>query len=130
MTDSRRRIHDYTRRYFGHDFTVSPHADPVTADITGWGHGLRKQDFLLIPRPGGGRCIYEIETLRYTLDPADMWFTGCRFVLGSSELGARIKAVIEASPVTGRPPFGRLGAWWVLEQCTDPANNKTQEPPQ
>lgn len=115
MPDDPRRIHNYTKRCWGHDFTLTPHADPVTADITGWGHGLRKHDFLLIPRQAGGTCIYKIETLRWANNVDDMWFATCRFVPGSSELGARIGAAMEKPSVSALVAIGELGGWWVLD---------------
>lgn len=66
---------------------ITPDEDPVTARIVGWGSGLREHDLLVIPHQAGGAGLYEIEDLRYAQDPGDMWFTTCRFVPGTSELG-------------------------------------------
>lgn len=108
------RVHDYRRRYWGHDYSLTPHADPATARITGWGLNLRVGDLLVIPRPGeGGKAaFYRIESLQYTPDPPDMWFTTCRFTPASSELGQRaIEAM--AQPAV-RLPGDVLAAWWEI----------------
>lgn len=113
--DTQRRIHDYTARCWGHDFILKPHADPITANITGWGHGLRERDLLLIPHGAGGACIYEIETLRWANNVDDMWLTTCRFVLSSSELGRQVALAVEKPPISGLAIFREFGGWWVLD---------------
>jgi hypothetical protein len=115
MTNNPRRIHDYSLRYWGHDFTLQPDADPVTARIAGWGHGLREHDLLLIPRQAGGKCIYEIETLRWASNVDDMWFAGCRFVPVSSELGQQVVAALDMPPIPAPPELELLTGWRVLD---------------
>src|SRR4051812_31673426 len=108
-----RRVHDCRQRYWGHDYTLAPNPDPVTARITGWGDGLREGDLLLISRQGGGACLYEIETLRWADGVSDMWFTTSRFVPASSQLGQRAMAAIEHPQA--RPPLPFEPGWWVLD---------------
>lgn len=102
-----RRVHDYRQRCWGHDYTLTPDPDPVTARITGWGDGLRQHDLLLIPHSEGGSCFYEIEQIEYRRDPDDMWFSRCRFVPGSSPLGQKAAAALD-----GKREF--LEPWWVF----------------
>ena len=106
-----RRIHDYRQRYWGHDFTIQPHADPVTASVTGWGAGVRKGDLLLLPN-GDGACFYEIESIQRPGEPGDMWFTECRFVPASSELGQKARAAMDGIPKSS--PFG-LTSWRTFD---------------
>lgn len=105
------RIHDYRQRYWGHDYTLTPDPDPITARIIGWGRNLREGDLLIIPRKeSSAAAFYRIEALEYKADPPDMWFTTCRFTLASSDLGQR---AIEAmcGPLT-RSPANSLEGWW------------------
>lgn len=107
-----RRIHDYRQRYLGHDYTLTPGPNPVTARIIGWGDGLRIHDLLVIPRSEGGSCLYEIEQIEYRMGPSDMWFSHCRFVPGSSKLG-RLAAAALDNPRTFSPIS--LTSWVVLD---------------
>jgi hypothetical protein len=91
---AKRRIHDYRKRYWGHDYTLTPDPNPVTARITGWGDGLRRHDLLVVPHHAGGACFYEIEQIEYRMDPSDMWSARCRFVPGSSKLGQKAAAAL------------------------------------
>lgn len=109
-----RRIHDYRRRGWGHDYTITPDADPVTAQLMGWGVGIRQRDVLLIPHSQGDGCLYEVEQIKYFRDPADMWKAACRFVAGSGEAGQLYAAAMQAKPVLW-PYDNLLASWWVLE---------------
>jgi hypothetical protein len=46
--------------------------------VHGWGLGVRKGDYLLLPN-GPVSTRYQVETIRYTPDPPDMWFAELRF---------------------------------------------------
>jgi hypothetical protein len=92
------RVHDYTdrTRTWGHDYTLTPDADPTTARIGGHGTGLRKDDFLRLSHPQGGEVIYQIIEIEYCWNPLDQWFARVRFVPGSSDLGQRVEAAVTA----------------------------------
>jgi hypothetical protein len=59
--------HDYTRRYWGHNY------DRITeTHWLGWGHGIQKGDIIIIgtaeaPEP------FEVVKVKYFNDPKDMW---------------------------------------------------------
>lgn len=74
------KTHDYTNRYWGHDFAIHK-VDGLRLDMSGWGDGLEVGDFLILPnnRAMGGdgarsTTRYRVESVRYTYDPPDMWF--------------------------------------------------------
>jgi hypothetical protein len=112
------RVHDYRRRYWGHDYSLTPNHDPATAQIIGWGPDLREGDLLIVERPedrpktASKAAFYRIESLEYKADPPDMWFTTCRFTPASSQLGQH---AIEAMtrPTVG-PTGDALAAWWEI----------------
>ena len=110
------RIHDYRRRYWGHDYCLTPNPDPVTARIIGWGEYLREGDLLVIPRPDetDKAAFYRIESLRYEMDPNDMWFSTCRFVPGSSALGQRAVEAMCGPLVFS--PLDALSGWWEFPE--------------
>jgi hypothetical protein len=91
------RIHDYTarRRYWGHDYALTPDSDPATARIAGWGGGLREGDFLLLTHPETRIIVvYQLEEVAYygnPGDPGDQWHGRVRFVPATSELGQRVR---------------------------------------
>lgn len=105
------RIHDYRRRYFGHDYAITSDADPGAPRITGWGDGVRQGDLLLL-QTDDGACFYQIEVLNRPGDPGDMWFTRCRFVPASSELGQKAAAALD-KPRTFSPIS--LTSWAVID---------------
>lgn len=85
------RVHDFTaaKRHFGHDYALTPDADPHTARISGWGSSPREGDMLLLSHPDGGEVYYQLTEVRYPGNPADQWFGSARFVPRASELGQR-----------------------------------------
>ena len=91
------RIHDYTdrRRCWGHDYALTPNADPTTARISGWGSGLREGDFLLLTHPETRIIVvYQLTEADYYSkpgDPGDQWHGRARFIPATSELGQRVR---------------------------------------
>lgn len=108
------RIHDYRNRCWGHDYSLTPDPDPVTARITGWGPHLRVGDLLVIPRPGEdtGAALYLVESRRWADGVDDMWFAACRFTPASSELGRR--ALEAMTRPMAYAPADPLSGWWEL----------------
>lgn len=64
--------HDYTVRDWGHDYTFTPSEGGQRGSMMGWGHGIEAGHYLLI-RNGAGSTRYQVETISYFRDPADMW---------------------------------------------------------
>lgn len=100
------RVHDYTRRGWGRDYVLDPGADPVSARVQGWGYGLRRGDFLVLPHSAGGVAVYRLEDVGYRLEPADVWVGRASFVPGSSELGRRVVGAT-SGPMS-------VAGWWSL----------------
>jgi len=72
------RTHDYTHRGWGHDYIFLPHRGGLEARITGWGHGIRAGDYLLLQN-GDGSSRYVIRSIQYERDPPDMWSASAEF---------------------------------------------------
>jgi hypothetical protein len=74
------QTHDYGpgRRFWGHDYSFKM-TGPSSGRVTGWGHGLRKRDFILLADQHGGRARYLIENIEYADNPNDMWFADVIF---------------------------------------------------
>lgn len=66
------QTHDYTRRHWGHDYSISPNEDGSKADLIGWGHGISKGDYLLLQHDDGS-TRYLVEQVKYMSNPKDMW---------------------------------------------------------
>jgi len=67
--------HDYTNahRGFGHDITYRPLDEKgIRLGATGWGAGLKAGNFVLLSN-GNGETRYQVESISYFADPADMW---------------------------------------------------------
>lgn len=69
------RMHDYTRRGWGHDYGFTP-MDPkgLRLDMYGWGGGIAAGDYLLLQDGPDRSSRYQVENIRYAGDPQDMWF--------------------------------------------------------
>lgn len=66
--------HDYTTRTWGHDFSFDLKTeDGKELSITGWGHGIRCGDYIILPHRQSGSTRYRFTKLKYFLDPPDMW---------------------------------------------------------
>lgn len=71
--------HDYRIRGWGHDYVIhAVHNGGLEIDISGWGSGINEGDYLLMAH-AKGEARYEIESIRYVDDPADMWFAKAVF---------------------------------------------------
>jgi hypothetical protein len=68
--------HDYrsgTRRW-GHDYTWKPRNRGYEGTIIGHGRGLKAGDYILMSHQNGDDTRYQIDSIRYANDPADMFF--------------------------------------------------------
>lgn len=66
------KTHDYTQRYWGHDYAITGiHANNVIG-LMGWGHGLFKGDFIRLQN-GESETRYRLTEIDYLGDPRDMW---------------------------------------------------------
>ena len=71
--------HDFFHRYWGHDYNWKP--DPgsggKTGSAVGWCDDIHVGDFILMHNTGSApemRASYRVVTIRYELDPSDMWW--------------------------------------------------------
>lgn len=65
--------HDYTVRVPGHDFTFRPRDGGLKGHMMGWGYGLKRGHYLVLPHDEAGTTRYRIESISYYSDPPDMW---------------------------------------------------------
>lgn len=73
------KTHDYTQRFWGHDFAIHEVIDKGRKLRTsGFGRGIREGDYLILPNEGH-TTRYQVENIEYMLDPDDMWFAGLVF---------------------------------------------------
>lgn len=73
------KTHDYTKRYWGHDYTFDPVEDNgQRGHMIGWGHGIKNRDYLII-RNGDGSSRYQVTKIKYMMDPPDMWSADVKF---------------------------------------------------
>lgn len=71
--------HSFLRRGWGWDFSVHVRArNGRSLTVSGWGHGLRVDDVLVLPNGGDG-ARYRVVTLEYERDPSDMWHAELRW---------------------------------------------------
>lgn len=73
--------HDYTNTGWGHDYTYKPGPGGQTAEMSGWGHGIKVGDYIAMASPGNfdGCSLYKVVTIKYCRDPSDMWFASVEF---------------------------------------------------
>jgi len=70
------KTHDYTQRYWGHDYTITDVIDEgQQIKAMGWGHGLCVGDYIRFGHEAssGGDTHYRIDEIKYYDDPRDMW---------------------------------------------------------
>lgn len=73
------KTHDYTKRFWGHDFTIMEIVDGgQQLHMMGWGHGIQKGDYLLLPNKGA-TTHYKVHAVDYFADPPDMWKLVAKF---------------------------------------------------
>ncbi len=70
--------HDYTKRYWGHDYTLEPINQGKKGHMMGWGRGIKKGDFLLLEN-GDDSTRYKVDSINYRSDPPDMWSANVTF---------------------------------------------------
>lgn len=66
------QTHDYTERYWGHDYTFKPLVGGLHGRMTGWGRGIKGGDYLIIQN-GQETSRYIVDSISYYRDPSDMW---------------------------------------------------------
>ena len=73
------KTHDYTRRTWGHDYTIFNVIDNgQRLRLSGWGFGIRTGDYLILPN-GPATTRYHVDNIDYKTDPSDMWFAEATF---------------------------------------------------
>lgn len=87
------KAHDYTSRYWGHDFVIhNITQEGKHLHMMGWGHGISGGDYLLIPNsnpPFGANpeTRYRVQKVRYCANPSDMWVIEATFAPRESAPG-------------------------------------------
>lgn len=66
------KTHDYTFRFWGHDYVFDPVDGGIKGDMMGWGDGLQKGDYLILENGEHG-SRYQIDSIEYLGNPSDMW---------------------------------------------------------
>lgn len=67
------QTHDYTKRSWGHDYTITQVYDGgQRLRLVGWGRGIKAGDYLLLENDGAS-TRYQVATVDYYSDPPDMW---------------------------------------------------------
>lgn len=64
--------HDYSRPVWGHACTFEPVDGGQTGKMIGFGLGIETGHYLII-RNGTGTTRYQVSSISYFRDPADMW---------------------------------------------------------
>lgn len=68
--------HDYTNRFWGHDYTITEVIDGgKKLRAMGWGLGIRRKHFLMLQNKesSNGVTRYQVDKIEYFDDPRDMW---------------------------------------------------------
>lgn len=74
-----RTTHDYTQRYWGHDYVIMELiAEGQKLKTCGWGNDIKKNDYLILEN-NGNSTRYRVKEIRYENDPRDMWFATLGF---------------------------------------------------
>lgn len=77
--------HDYTHRYWGHDYAILRIEDSgKRLSASGWGRGLAVGDFMLLQNEGSS-TRYKVEEISYKSDPPDMWSATLSFAPRTKE---------------------------------------------
>ena len=73
------KTHDYTRRAWGHNYEITQVIDGgLNLSMCGWGNGIRKGDFLILPN-GNETTRYQVKSIEYYNNPPDMWKASVKF---------------------------------------------------
>jgi MioC protein len=65
--------HDYTQPEWGHSFNIIKSENGGhRLKVVGWGLGIKKKDYLILPNEGG-TTRYRVTEINYYFDPRDMW---------------------------------------------------------
>ena len=73
------QTHDYTRRTWGHNYSTTDVIDGgMRLRMAGWGEGIKAGDYLILPN-GDETTRYQVEKIKYRMDPPDMWFADAVF---------------------------------------------------
>jgi hypothetical protein len=78
------KTHDYTNLGWAHDYTFDSIDGGMKGSMCGWGHGIKKGDFLILENDGG-TTRYKVTEISYYADPPDMWKAKVRFAPRSAE---------------------------------------------
>lgn len=81
VADQKPETHDYGpgKRRWGHDYTImAVHDGGKRLRLSGWGCGIRANDFLLLDNRGDP-TRYKVETIEYMINPRDQWFAEATF---------------------------------------------------
>ena len=84
------QTHDYTARYWGHDYIFTPIDGGQKALMMGWSSTIlgkftiQEGDFLLLQN-GGDSARYKVTTIDYFNDPPDMWKAEVEFAPRTEE---------------------------------------------
>lgn len=72
------KTHDYTNRYWGHDYIFEPVDGGLHGTMMGWSSTIlgkftiKEGDFLLLQN-GSDASRYKVMSISYFADPKDMW---------------------------------------------------------
>ena len=75
------KTHDYTQRYWGHDFSMYNPLDSegLTATLLGFGRGISVDDYMIFSQTDGNTTRYQVTKIDYYRDPPDMWKMWIKF---------------------------------------------------
>lgn len=76
--------HDYTRRYWGHDFTYTANENGRELTLMIWGPKFNVGDYLILPNKDR-TTRYRITFVEWLHDPSDMYRLEAKFAPRSSE---------------------------------------------
>ncbi len=71
--------HDFTDRCWGQDYAITSVSEKgLVIGMTGWGHGLKRGDFILLESqstdPDANKDTrYKVKSIEYRNNPRDMW---------------------------------------------------------
>jgi hypothetical protein len=68
------RTHDYSVRYWGHDYAIHSGRDGGQwLNVSGWGRGIEPADYLILRAGPQGTTRYQVAAIEYSDNPSDMW---------------------------------------------------------